>query len=256
MSIFGEERPHAATPVRLKRAREDGDAVHSHELAFAIQMVAGLGALWFSIATIGQGLKQLTMGSWGNHAINSSNIAIIESSQSMLWAMLRLILPVMVAIFVIGALAHLLQTRFLINRPKLSIAGSGGQGWFGSVFSFEGMASLTITAPKILIGLGAGALSIWSYRESIFSLGGMPTDALAASLSRIIGTAGLSVAVSLLACSVFDYGVQWYRFQQRNRLTEQEMREELRGQTGDPQIAKIRHQRMREMTHEGKQVSR
>ena len=253
MSIFGEERPHAATAVRLKRAREDGDSAHSHELAFAIQMVAGLGALWFSLATIGRGLKQATLGYWSNHAINGSSEAIIQSSQSMLWATLRLILPVLVAIFVIGALAHLLQTRFLINRPKLSV---GGQSWFSSVFSFEGMASLTITAPKILIGLGAGGLSIWAHRASIFSLGGMPTDALAASLSRIIGASGLSVAVSLLACSVFDYGMQWYRFHQRNRLTDQEMREELRGQTGDPQIAKIRHQRMREMTYEGKQVSR
>ena len=60
--------------------------------------------------------------------------------------------------------------------------------------------------------------------------------------------AGMSVAVSLLVCSIFDYAVQWYGFRQRNRMTDQELREEIRGQTGDPQIARTRHQRMREIT--------
>lgn len=249
MSFFGEERPHAPTPARLKRAREDGDVAHSHELAFAIEMLAGLGTLWFSVGTIGRGLRQATLGYWSNHAINGSDAAIIESSQSMLWLMLRLILPLMLTLFVAGTLAHLLQTRFLVNRPKLSRSRARPENWFGNVFSFNGMTQLTISAPKILVGLCVGCLSIWWNREAIFSLGGMPTDALATALLRIIGIAGFCVGGTLLLCSLLDYGVQWYRFEQRNRLTDQELREELRGQTGDPQIAKIRHQRMREITH-------
>lgn len=78
----------------------------------------------------------------------------------------------------------------------------------------------------------------------------MPTDAFAASLLRITSMTGMSVAVSLLVCSVFDYAIQWYGFQQRNRITDQELREEIRRQTGGPQIARIRHQRMREITRD------
>jgi len=181
MSFFDDDRQHPATPAKLKRAREEGDAAHSHELAFAIQMV---------------------------------DDAIIGSSQSFLWFTLRLVVPVMAAIFVVGAVSHLLQTRFLVNRPKLSVSRLSPLNWFGNVFSLRGM----------------------------------PTDVFAASLLNITGTAAISVAGSLLACSVVDYAVQWFSFQQRNRLTDQELREEIRGQTGDPQVAKVRHQRMREIT--------
>ena len=153
----------------------------------------------------------------------------------------------MAAIFVVGALSHLLQTRFLLNRPKLSMSRLSPVNWFGSVFSTRGFSQLTISAPKIIVGLSAGLLSVWSYRESIFSLGGMPTDVFAGSLLNITAAAAMSVAGSLLACSLVDYAMQWFGFQQRNRLTDQELREEIRGQTGDPQIAKIRHQRMREI---------
>lgn len=249
MSIFGEERPHKATPARLKRAREEGDVAHSHELAFAIEMFAGLGTLWFSVGAIGRGLQQATMGYWSNHAINGSDAAILESSQLMLWSGLRLILPLMLALFVVGAMAHLLQTRFLVNRPKLSKSRVRPEYWFGNVFSANGVTQLSISAPKILLGLVVGGLSLWWNRNAIFSLGGLPTDALATTLFQVVAIAGFSVGGTLLACSLFDYGLQWYRFEQRNRLTDQELREELHGQTGDPQIAKIRHQRMREITH-------
>lgn len=249
MSFFGEERPHAPTPARLKRAREEGDAAHSHELAFAIQMVAGLGTLWFSVGTIGRGLQQATLGYWSNPAINGSDAAIIPSSQVMLWLGLQLILPLMLALFVVGAIAHLMQTQFLVSCPKLSKSRARPENWLSNVFSTNGVTHLTISAPKILVGLVVGGGSLWWNREAIFALGNMPTDAFAAALFGVIGMAGFCVGGTLLACSLLDYGVQRYRFERRNRLTDQELREELLGQTGDPQIARIRHQRMREMTH-------
>lgn len=249
MTVLDEDRQHPATPARLKQAREEGDSAHSHELAFAIQMVAGLAALWFSAASIGNGLRQSTIALWSSTSISANRDTIVHSSQSFLWMTMKLLLPFLVAIFVVGTLGHLLQTRFLVNRPKLSPERISPMTWFGNIFSIRGLGQFTISFPKILVGLGAGVGTIWIYRESIFALGGMPTNLFAASLLKITSITGMSVAVSLLFCSLFDYAIHWYGFQQRNRMTDQELREEIRGQSGDPQVARIRHQRMREITH-------
>ena len=165
-----------------------------------------------------------------------------------MWVTMRLVLPFLVIMFVIGTLAHLLQTRFLINRPELSLSKMSPARWFGNVFSLKGLGHFVVATPKIIVAIGAGVTTLWIYRNSFSQLGNLPTDVFAASLLKISSMAGMSVAVSLLVCSIFDYAVQWYGFRQRNRMTDQELREEIRGQTGDPQIARIRHQRMREIT--------
>ena len=250
MSGLNEERQHPATPARIKRAREEGDVAHSHELAFAIQMVASVAALWFCAAAIGNGLQQTTMKLWTASSISSTPDSIVQSSQSLVWTTMRLVLPFLVAMFVTGTLAHLMQTRFLVKRPELAISNISPMRWFGNTFSGSGFGKLIISAPKALVALGVGVAAVWFKRDSIFMLGSMPTNVFAEALLQITATIGISVAVSLLVCSVLDYGVQWYSFQQRIRMTDQELREEIRGQTGDPQIARIRHQRMREITRE------
>jgi len=249
MSFTGEERQHEATVARRKRAREEGDIAHSHELATAIQMVAGVGALWFCAAAIGNGLQQTTIGLWSNSAISASPEAIVGTSQSLLWKTMRLVLPFMISVFVIGSLAHMLQTRFHVSRPEFSFSAVSGKRWFENLFSASSFGQVFIASPKAIVGLGVGAATVWALRESFFSLGNMPTNLLAGTLLRLTATVGMSVAVSLLFCSIVDYAMQWYSFNQRIRMTDQEMREEIRGQTGDPQIARIRHQRMREISN-------
>lgn len=250
MSLLDEERQHEATAARLKRAREEGDSAHSHELATAIQMVAGIAALWFCAASIGNGLRQTTIGLWSTSGISTSPDHVVQVSQSLLWTTVKLVLPFLIAIFVIGTLAHMLQTRFHIGRPKFSFAAVVGKRWFENLFSASSFGKIFVATPKVLVSLGVGAATVWSLRESFFSLGNMPTNVLAAMLLRLTATVGMSVAISLLLCSFVDYAMQWYSFNQRTRMTDQEMREEIRGQTGDPQVARIRHQRMREISQE------
>ena len=252
MSMQQDDRQHPASPARLKRAREEGDTAHSHELAFAIQMVAGLATLWFCAASIGNGLRRSTISLWNSANISANQDSIISSSQSFLWMTMRLVLPFLISVFVIGTLAHLLQTRFLINRPKLSASRISPTSWFGNIFSVRGFGQFTISLPKVVAGVGTGMATVWIYRESIYCLGGLPTNLFAISLLKVTSMTGMSVAVALLLCSLIDYAVNWFSFQQRNRMTDQELREEIRGQTGDPQIARVRHQRMREIGQGGR----
>ena len=96
MSDVNEERQHPATRARLKRAREEGDVVHSHELAIALQMVAGVGALWFCAGAIGNGLRRTTTGLWTSASISATPDSILQNSQSLVWTTVSLLLPFMI----------------------------------------------------------------------------------------------------------------------------------------------------------------
>jgi flagellar biosynthetic protein FlhB len=213
-------------------------------------MVAGVGALWFCASTIGNGLQYTTTSLWSGSSISATPESILETSRSLLWTTIRLVLPFLISIFVLGTLAHTLQTRFLITRPKISFSAVVGKRWLENFFSFSTFGQIMMASPKVLLSLVVGATTVWAFKDSFFAMGSMPVNQFASSLLRLTTTVSMSVALTLLACSIFDYAAALLSFNQRMRMTDQEMREELRGQTGDPQIARIQHERMREITRD------
>ena len=245
MSLFNEDRNHAPTPTRLRRARQDGDVAYNRELATAIQILAGVATLWFSLSTLGKGLGRVATQTWRSASISTSS-AMTENMQSMVWLTLRLLLPTLISLSVIGMLAHLIQTQFLIRAPKISLSTVSGKRWFSRMFSFASVGQILFATPQAMIGLLTGGFTIWILRESFFALGGQPTDVMADSLFRLTAIVGFAVGISLFCCSLIDYGFRWFARWQRLHLTDQEMREERRGQTLDPQIARIQHDRMRD----------
>lgn len=213
-------------------------------------MVAGVGALWFCASTIGNGLQHTTTALWSESSISATPESIIDTSRALLWTTVQLILPFLICIFVVGTLAHMLQTRFLVTRPKISFSAVVGKRWLENLFSFSTFGQIVMASPKVLLSLFVGATTVWAYRESFFELGSMPINQFAGELLKLTSTVSMSVALTLLACSVFDYGASLFSFNQRMRMTDEEMREEMRGQTGDPQITRIQHERMREISRE------
>ncbi len=246
MSLFGEERNHAATPDRIRRMRSEGDYAYSSELATAIQLLAGVATLWFCGSSIAVGLKSIARMTWTEASI-AVQPGVVEASQGIAWMLIGLLLPTLVAISVTGMLAHLVQTRFFVKFPRLSIEKVTGKQWLMNVFSFASLGQLAFAFPKLIFALLAGAMTIWCQRDAFFSLGGQPIDVMSASLLRLTASVGIAVALTLLACSVIDYWARWLGWQKRLRMTDQELRDELRGQTGDPQVARVRHQQMRQM---------
>jgi len=244
MSLFGEDRNHAPTPDRIRRMRAKGDHAYSSELATAIQLVAGVVTLWLCGSSIAVGLKSIAQQTWAEASI-AVQPGIGEQSQLLIWMLVKLLLPTLLAISVTGMLAHLVQTRFFVKFPSPTLEKVTGKQWFLRVFSFASLGQLAIAFPKLIFGLLAGAMTIWYQRDAFFSLGGQSTDAMAGSLLRLSATVGIAVALTLLACSVVDYWGQWLAWQKRMRMTDQELRDELRGQTGDPQVARVRQQQMR-----------
>ena len=245
MSVFGEDRNHAPTPERIKRFRKTGDYAYSSELATAIHLVAGVLALWFCMSSIAAGLKSIARETWSTASI-SVDPAMAEHSQSLIWLLVRLLLPMLIAISVTGMLAHTVQSRFFVKFPKPTLEKVTGQAWLKRTFSMASLGQIAMSFPKLIFALAAGAAAIWYQREAFFSLGGQPTDVMSGSTFRLAAIVGITVALTLLACSCFDFATRWFSWQHRLRMTDQELRDEMRGQTGDPQVERIRHQQMRE----------
>ena len=93
-----------------------------------------------------------------------------------------------------------------------------------------------------MIALSVLVSTIWIQRNDFFILSNGPADGLVAKLFSLILTITLHVAFALLVTSTADYWLKFASYQRRIRMTDQQLRDELRMQNGDSQIRARRRQ--------------
>ncbi|MGH7154394.1 MAG: EscU/YscU/HrcU family type III secretion system export apparatus switch protein [Acetobacteraceae bacterium] len=233
-----EDQTEAATPRRLQRAREAGQAAISPELP----VLAVLVAATLLLALAGPGVtEQLALRL--SVPLRHFDLSGDDAMRITALAGLRAVLPIAAATLLAGGAAVLLQTGFLINatrlRPDLQrlnpIAG------FRRLVGPDNL----IEAAKSLVKLAAVCLALWNAVA-----GDVP--GLAAMLQRdprlIMPLAGRIVLHVLLAVTavqavitVLDMVWTRLRYAQGLRMSRQELRDEQKETEGDPKIkARIR----------------
>jgi flagellar biosynthetic protein FlhB len=117
---------------------------------------------------------------------------------------------------------------------------------FGRILSWQGVARLFFGMIKILI-IGVVAYnSLVGERDTILALGHRALGEIAVYLLDVLGRTTLRIAIALVIVAVLDYAFQWWRQEQDLRMSQQEMKEEMKQLNGDPQVQARRRQVQRQ----------
>lgn len=239
MSEFSDDQIHVATPARRLEARREGDIPKSFELSAALQMIGALAAAYLLLGQVGRWMRSWTIETWTDAgsrlSVDSSDFT--EQMQSTISSSFNVLLPIMVVLLLIGVASHWIQTGPLFLSSKISPTPSrlGPGNWKRQVFSLSSLAFLFVGIPKIVIAGFVLFTSVWFHRNEFFMLANYPTDAMVARLFSLILTVTFHVALALLITSAADYWLKFVSHQRRLKMTDQQLRDELRMQNGDPQ---------------------
>jgi flagellar biosynthetic protein FlhB len=236
-----------ATPQRKKKAREQGDSVHSRELLSAMAMLGGV----IMLGSISNGF----VSNWSKVYIESLRSATAgvgsvngQSGEQLLnGAVRRILLPallpvgfVMAASFTCALISGVAQSggvQFHPNSVQLKFSKLNPVTNLGNLFSLRSATRVvkSLVPAAVMVVLGWGALKALMIPMPVMSLLRLP-----ATFSAAYGLA-LDAAWVTLAWSGLDYAIEWRSWNQRLKMSKQEMREEMRDAMGNPQIkAKIR----------------
>lgn len=240
MSESTEDRVHAATPARQQQARRDGEVAKSFELAAAVQMIGAIAAAFLLLGQVGNWIRVWTADTWSMAGTKLS----VESGdftaqvQAAMFGSTHAMLPMMLLLLLVGIASHWLQTgpMFLSNRVTPDPARLVSGNWKQHVFSLSSLAYVIVGIPKVLIAGIALIASVWFQKNEFFALAHFPVDAMLTKMFALILSVTFHVALALLVTSVADYGLKYISHQRRIRMTDQQLRDELRNQNGDPQI--------------------
>ena len=154
--------------------------------------------------------------------------------QELLFNLAGVLLPFMAAIVLVTIAAHWIQTG-PVWMPSKAIPATTNIGWgkwkqkFG-LLNLLGIGGLAL--PKIIIGLAVMVFGVWAQRDALFSLANLSPEVLIWQLSGIVAFVCLQVAGTLVLLGVLDFGLQWASHRRRMRMSNQEIREEIRSQGG------------------------
>jgi flagellar biosynthesis protein FlhB len=236
-----------ATPLRKKKAKEKGDYVRSRELLSAMAMLGGIVML----GAMSNGF----VSSWGKVYVESLRSAATgvggvngqSEEQLLVGAVRRILLPallpvglVMAAAFAGALVSGVAQSgglQIYPNALELKFSKLNPATNFGNLFSLRSATRLakSLVPAAVMVVLGWGALKAVMTPMPVMSLGRLP-----ATFSAAYGLA-LDAAWVTLAWSGLDYAIEWRSWNQRLKMSKQELREEMRDAMGNPQVkAKIR----------------
>lgn len=247
MSESMEDRIHQATPSRRQQARQDGDVVKSHEMAAAVQMLGAIAITYYLLGNVSRWIRNWTTETWtlAPDKLSMSNQDFTEQIQLTILSAITHLAPLLGLLVIVGVISHWIQSGPLLLPGRVSIDPSRlASGTWKNIFSVSGLFTIVTGVPKTILAGIAGGTSIWVQQDSFFQLASLPIDIMASKMLGLVLSVSLHVAITLLFASTFDFFMKFISHENRLKMTDQQLRDEMRMQNGDPQI----HRRRQELS--------
>ena len=244
------EKTEDASPRRLQKAREEGDIPRSRELAtFAVLMTAGAG-LWITGGSlIGRLESALESGlSLDREQIQNPTV-LLERIANDVGGVLLACLPLAFAIMLVALAAPMLiggfnfsSKAFMPNFMKLNpITG------IGNMVSTNSLIELLKAIAKTLVVGAVAWIVIRSETDAVLGLAVEPLGTSSGHLGDLLARTFLYIVGALGVIALIDGPYQIWHYNNKHKMTRQEMIQESKESDGNPQIKGKIRQMQRQM---------
>ncbi len=259
LQLFAGEKTEEATPKRKEDARKKGQVAKSIEINSALIILVAFYFLDLYGSVMIKEMKSVMRYMFTQSSTISLNIENINSLiMFLILTFLKIVLPMMLMIAVIGIAINYFQVGFMFNMSLLmpDINRVNPISGFARVFlSKTALANLAKALLKILI---IGYFMYLFISKQMYILPKMFSNDVnnsAAFFGQLVIDLGLRVGGVMLVIALFDYYYQWYTHKESIKMSKQEVKEEYKQTEGNPQIkskirAKQREMAMRRMMQE------
>ena len=236
---MSENKSEKATPHRKKKAREKGDWVRSRELLAGCAMLAGMLSLGAAGGQFAQAWRRSYQSAvqfavsgresaWdATHAARALHMTLLPALLPVAWILAATFFAALGAGF---AQSGGLQLNPGSLAPKLSRVSIGTHA--------KQMFSVRPVVRVVKSIVPAAAVAWLGWRVVQHSASEFPVMSVARLPQTFSAAYGLCVQAAVISVvwSAIDYVVEWRAWNQRLKMSKQEMREEIKEAMGNPQV--------------------
>ena len=217
------ERILPPTERRRREAKERGEIARSPELTAAAILLTSGFVLQYVGAQSANSLANLMRTTVSNAASSLNSTAVDHWTGLLVRGLIEILAPVLLVAFLVGLVSNLIQTGW-VWTPALAVPRfRGGSGrWYergihavGRVFLLAMLAWVTW---RFLLARE------WQLRSLAM---GQPTSMLVEP-ARMVGALCVQLSVCLGGFAMIDYGIRYWRHEQRLKMTIEELKQEQR----------------------------
>ncbi len=239
MADSAGEKKHDATPHRRQKAREQGRVARSQDLGSALILLIAVVLLWNYGGQVGNKLAEIMIGCftqvryWG--ADDRAALGLVAGSvQECLWA----ILPILLGVCGIAVVNNWLQVGFLFLPDKLTMDFSriNPLSGFKRLFELPNITRLGFGLLKIGLVTTVILLGLWGQWDAISAAHTLTAGEIGSLVWNTTLDLCMRTAIVLFLLAVLDYGFQWWKLEQDLKMTDEEIREEMKQMNGDPHV--------------------
>jgi flagellar biosynthetic protein FlhB len=243
------EKSQDPTPHRRQQAREEGQVVHSQDLAAAALLTVGLIVLLTLSAPVVGFFENFTRLQLSDAWLSTDRDTLTVFSWATGWELGKAMLPILGVVLLAAVLAHLFQVGFLFLPNKLlpDIGRVNPLAGLSRIFSLASAVQLGFGLFKIAVVVGVAYWSLSSRWDEVIGLAGLELPQIAVSLTDVLLWTSIKVCVALFILALMDYLYQHWRHEQSLRMTPQEVREEMKNLQGNPEVISRRRNVQRQL---------
>lgn len=234
-----QDKTEPATPKRREEARKKGEVAKSKELASIAVLFSGVLYLFFAVKGMSSRMGTMIEMTFSRiPGFSDSGSHIMEFITQSLGDYLQLILPIMLTVSIAAIFSNMLQSGVLWSVESLAPKVSKIDPLQGllRIFSRRSLMELCKSIVKIII-VGWAAYS--TLKEEFTHLLPLIYQE-GAEIMSFLGWASWKVTVRccwvITILAVLDYVYQRWEFEQKIRMTKQELKDEFRQTEGDPLV--------------------
>jgi flagellar biosynthesis protein FlhB len=234
-----EEKTEQPTPKKRRELREKGEVAKSKELPSVAVLLSALIALSFFGSYMYSQVQIMMKGAFYLPTMNDLNISeFIKYAQDLISRFIILISPLFAVIFITAILSNIMQVGFIMSgeslTPKFSkidpIKG------FGRMFSKQALMELFKSVLKLIIVGGVAFLTVKGEMKNFSLLGDMETNSIFIYILNIFFKIFIRCSMAMIVLVIIDYIFQKWEFENRIKMTRQEVKDEFKKSEGDPLI--------------------
>jgi flagellar biosynthetic protein FlhB len=246
----GQEKSFEPSARRLDEAKRRGQVPRSRELNTVAVTLAGVTA----IVLLGDAVMSELRGLVVEHvALSRTDVfdpaAVLRHLRDALLASLLLLAPFFAVTVAAAVLASVALGGLQVSTEALrfDFAKLSPVQGMKRVFSLHGLAELVKALAKFVFLGGVSALLVWTEFEHFVQLARMEVDAALAETATLLGWTTLVVASSAIVLAMVDVPFQLWDYKRQLKMTQQEVRDELKDTEGRPEVRSRIRQLQREM---------
>ncbi|KXK38772.1 MULTISPECIES: flagellar biosynthesis protein FlhB [Nitrosomonas] len=233
------ERTEPASPRRLEKAREEGQVARSQELTTFTLLIAASSSLWVIGSIIIQKLSAvLESGLRMEQEVAFNPALLLPRLFQLALDGLLAIAPLLGWLVIIALVAPMLLSGWLFSSKALfpDLKRLNPVNGLKRIFSSRGLIELVKAIAKVMVIGGVAAGIIWSHKQDVLDLVGMPLDTSLISMSRLIGLTFILIVGAMLLIVVIDVPFQIWNHARQLRMSREDLRKEAKEDEGDPQV--------------------